>query len=196
MVDLHTREVVSIEISKAAEVTFDGYEPIATVTVADDVYIGKPPDSARDTPVLTEDQIDEVKSILNSDERLKAVLSGESLAVTKIGPWEGGERLIGALVAIELDNPVSYTGSFPAVGFPPDGGGYRTGEISVQADGIQSLEMLVDLDKRIVASIWIEKATGEVCIDYGKPQWANGPLDGFDMMIWTLTAPKSPTCTP
>ena len=165
-------------------------------TVADDVYIGDPPDSARDVPILTEDQISEAKSVLNSDERLKDMLSGESFAVTKTGPWYDDGGLIGALVMIELDNPVSYTGSFPAVGFPPDGEGYITGEISVQADGIESLEMMVDLDKRIVANIRIEKATGEVCLDYGNPQWANGPLGGFDIMIWTLTAPKSPICPP
>lgn len=144
--------------------------PPATATVADDVYIPEDPDS-KDTPVLTEDQVDEVKSVLNSDGRLAEVLSGESFTVTKVGPWEDGEGLIGALVKIELDNPVSYAGSLPAAGFPADGRGYHRGEVSARADGIESLEMLVDLDRRIVADIWIEKATGEVYIEHGNPRW-------------------------
>ena len=141
--------------------------PAATATLVRDAHT---PDS-EDTPVLTEDQVNEVKSALNTDGRLAEVLSGESFTVTNIGPWEDGEGLIGALVKIELQNPVSYAGSLPAVGFPADGRGYHRGEVSARADGIESLEMLVDLDRRIVAEIRIEKATGEVHIEYGNPRW-------------------------
>ena len=152
--------------------------PPATVTVADD-YIPEDPDS-EDTPVLTKEQIAEAKSVLNTDGRLAEVLSGESFTVTNIGPWEDSERLIGALVKIELDNPVSYTGSLPAVGFPADGRGYHRGEVSARADGIESLEMLVDLDRRIVAEIRIDKATGEVHLEYGNPRWFISPS-----RLWT-----------
>ena len=135
----------------------------------------KPPDSAIDMHVLTQAQADEVKSVLNSDERLNQVLSGESFTLTKMGPWVNGGELVGALAMIELDNPVSYTGSLPRVGIPAkpkSGGDYRIGEVSAQAQGIESLQMLVDLDRRAVADIWIEKATGEVHLDYGDP----GPI--------------------
>ena len=149
--------------------------PAATASVVHDAYIAEIPDSAIDMPVLTEAQADEVKSVLNSDERLKRVLSGESFTVTKMGPWVNGGELVGALAMIELDNPVSYTGSLPGVGIPAkpkSGGDYRIGEVEAQAEGIESLEMLVDLDRRAVASIQIEKATGEVHLDYGDP----GPI--------------------
>ena len=149
--------------------------PAATASVVHDAHIGEIPDSDIDMHVLTEAQADEVKSVLNSDERLERVLSGESFTVTKMGPWINGGELVGALAMIELDNPVSYAGSLPSVGIPAkpkSGGDYRIGEIEAQAEGIESLEMLVDLDKRIVASIWIEKATGEVHLDYGDP----GPI--------------------
>ena len=149
--------------------------PAATASVVHDAYIAEIPDSAIDIHVLTEAQADEVKSVLNSDERLKRVLSGESFTVTMMGPWINGGELVGALAMIELDNPVSYTGSLPRVGIPSkpkSGGDYRTGEVEAQAEGIESLEMLVDLDRQAVASIWIEKATGEVHLDYGDP----GPI--------------------
>ena len=149
--------------------------PAATASVVHDAHIGETPDSDIDMHVLTEAQADEVKSVLNSDERLKRVLSGESFTVTMMGPWINGGELVGALAMIELDNPVSYTGSLPRVGIPSkpkSGGDYRTGEVEAQAQGIEFLEMLVDLDKRIVASIRIEKATGEVHLDYGDP----GPI--------------------
>ena len=143
--------------------------PIATVSIDHDAYIGEVPDS-EDISVLTKDQINAVKSVLNSDERLAEVLSGESFTVTNMGPWtNSGNDLLGALVAIELHNPVSYTGSLPAVGFLEDDEGYIAGEVSARAQGIESLEMLVDLNKRIVADIYIAKAAGEVHLDYGNP---------------------------
>ena len=144
--------------------------PAATASVWNDPSIGEIPDSDSDWPVLTESQISEVKSVLNSDERLAAVLSGESFAVTNIGPWVVSDGLVGALVMIELHNPVSYTGSLPTVGSPLVGKGYLAGEVLAQATGIESLEMLVDLRRRVVADIYIRKATGEVRLDYGMPR--------------------------
>ena len=149
--------------------------PAATASVVHDAHIGEIPDSAIDMHVLTEAQADEVKSVLNSDERLNQVLSGESFTVTKMGPWINGGEFVGALVKIQLNNSVAYTGSVPGVGIPAEaksGGDYLTGEVSAQAQGIEALEMLVDLNRRVVASIRIEKATGEVHLDYGDP----GPI--------------------
>ena len=144
--------------------------PLATAAVWNDPSIGEIPNSASDWPVLTESQISEVKSVLNSDERLAAVLSGEPFAVTRMGPWVVSDGLVGALVLIELDNPVSYTGSLPTVGSPLVGEGYLAGKVLAQATGIESLEMLVDLKRRVVANIRIERATGEVRLDYGMPR--------------------------
>lgn len=167
--------VMALTADRGGEVSQDVGDPAtpapaATATLVRNAYIAEVPDS-EDIPVLTKDQINAVKNVLNSDARLAEVLSGESFTVTNMGPWtNSGDDLLGALVAIELHNPVSYTGSLPAAGFLEDDEGYIAGEVSARADGIESLEMLVDLNKRIVVDIYIAKATGEVHIDYGKPQ--------------------------
>ena len=160
-----------ITANRDAEVSQDvgAPAPAATATLVRDAYVEEVPDS-EDISALTKDQINAVKSVLNSDERLAEVLSGESFTVTNMGPWtNSGDDLLGALVKIELHNPISYTGSLPAVGFLEDDEGYIAGEVSARAEGIESLEMLVDLNKRIVADIYIAKAAGEVHLDYGNP---------------------------
>ena len=157
--------------------------PAATARVVDDARIGESPDSDMDTPDLTETQVNEVKIILNSDERLNQVLSGESFTVTNMGPWINGGELVGALAMIRLDNPVSYTGFLPGVGIPPNaksGEDYIAGEVWAQAEGIESLEMLVDLNRRAAAAIRIEKATGEIRLEYGNPR---GPIMGYVHMM-------------
>ena len=135
------------------------------------------------TPALTESQANEVKIVLNSDERLNLVLSGESFTVTNMGAWVNGGELVGALALIRLDNPVSYTGFLPGVGIPPNaksGEDYIAGEVWTQAEGIESLEMLVDLNRRVAAAIRIEKATGEVRLEYEDHR---GPIMGYAYMI-------------
>lgn len=161
--------------------------PAAPAQIADDVHIGESPDSAIDIPILTETQANEVKIILNSDERLNLVLSGESFTVTNMGAWVNGGELVGALAMIRLDNPVSYTGFLPGVGIPANaksGEDYIAGEVWAQAEGIESLETLVDLNRRVAAAIRIEKATGEVRLEYGDPR---NPIMGYAHMIRRFT---------
>lgn len=128
MVDLHKREAVSIEVSKAAEaafgddpnifsardlleiaimaVTFDrgrmdvvpqyggAPAPAATATRDLDAYIKEVPNQAREVPELTENQVEEIKRLLNSDPSLKSLLAGGTYAIQEMGPWVSGSRAI------------------------------------------------------------------------------------------------------
>lgn len=131
-------------------------------------------DLAEEIPSLTENQIEEVEGILSADPSLKALLAGESYAIMDMGPWlSGGEEweFIGALVDVALDNPVSYDGFLPSVysyDRPENGSGELYaggGQTKWRAQGIESLIILVDLNKGEVASIEIWEAAS-VDIDY------------------------------
>ena len=82
------------------------------------VYIPEIPDSDEALPEMTQSQIETVKAAVNSDESLKELLNGVSFAITGMGVWiVGKEReLVGALVVVGLDSPVSYDGYLPSVG--------------------------------------------------------------------------------
>ena len=103
-------------------------------------------DPDEEIPSLTENQIAEVKSLLSADRSLKALLDGESYTIRAMGPWTGSDReFIGALVDVKLDSPVSYDGLLPSHG----------GQTKWRAEGIESLDILVDLNRGEVASIEI-----------------------------------------
>lgn len=113
-------------------------------------------DPDEEIPSLTENQVEEVKSLLSADPSLKALLAGESYAIRNMGPWTGSDReFIGALVDVKLDSPVSYDGLLPS----------RGGQTKWRAQGIESLDILVDLNRGEVASIEIWDAAS-VDIDY------------------------------
>ena len=122
-------------------------------------------------PSLTENQVAEVKGILSEDPSLKALLDGESYAIREMDPWLSGEEFIGALVYVELDNPVSYDGFLPSVysyNRPENGSGelyVGGGRTKWRAQGIESLDILVDLNRGEVASIEIWDAAS-ADIDY------------------------------
>ena len=209
MVDLHKREAVSIEVSKAAEATFgDGPDifsarnlleiaimaftadtgrmgevpqyygapaPAPTATRDLDAYIEEVPNPAREVPDLTENQVEEVKRLLNSDPSLKSLLAGESYAIQEMGPWVSGEEreFVGAVVEVALDSPVSYDGFLPiaeSYDKPEDGSGelYVDGgrAYRLRAQGIERLSISVDLNKGKVVTIEVEKAA-TLNIDYG-----------------------------
>ena len=210
MVDLHKREAVSIEVSKAAEaafgddpnifsarnlleiaimaVTFDrgrmdvvpryygAPAPAATATRDLDAYIKEVPNPAREVPELTENQVEEVKSLLNSDPSLKSLLAGGTYAIQEMGPWVSGGRereFIGAVVQVGLDKPTAYDGFLPiaeSYDKPEDGSGelYVDGGHMqrLRAEGIERLAILVDLNKDKVVTIEVEKAAS-LNIDYG-----------------------------
>ena len=56
-------------------------QPPKPVTVDTETYIEAVPNAARDVPALTEDQVADVKDILDSDTRLEAMLSGVSFTI-------------------------------------------------------------------------------------------------------------------
>ena len=115
-------------------------------------------DPDEEIPSLTENQTAEVKSLLSADRSLKALLAGESYTIRNMGPWTGSDReFIGALVDVKLDSPVSYDGLLPS----------RGGQTKWRAEGIESLDILVDLNRGEVASIAIwEAASASVDFRY------------------------------
>ena len=149
--------------------------PATPATPVQDARVEEPDDPDRELPSLTENQIEKVKSLLSADPSLKALLAGESYAIEGIGPWVSGEEweFIGALVEIALDSPVDYDGFLPTAESyekPEDGSGelYVDGGRSyrLQAQGIEKLDVLVDLNKGKVVTIEVSKAAS-VNIDYG-----------------------------
>ena len=164
-----------------ATVDYDAYigaptpAPAEPATHALDAYIKEVPNPAREVPDLTENQVAEVKRLLNSDPSLNSLLAGESYAIEEMGPWvSGGEReFVGAVVEVALDSPVSYDGFLPiaeSYDKPEDGSGelYVDGGRSyrLRARGIEKLSISVDLNKDKVVTIEVEKAAS-LNIDYG-----------------------------
>jgi hypothetical protein len=120
---------------------------------------------------LTEDQVADVKDILDSDTRLEAMLSGVSFTIQVMGPWTAhNNKFVGAAVIIELESPISYEGTVPALSSSqPD---ERSGKLyidsdgeSIKADDIESLFISVDLNKMSIVSIQVEKAANIVYLD-------------------------------
>ena len=149
--------------------------PATPATPVQDAHIEELDDPDRALPSLTENQIEKVKSLLSADPSLKALLAGESYATEGMGPWVSGEEweFIGALAEIALDNPVDYEGFLPTAESydkPEDGSGelYVDGGRSYQlrAQGIEKLDVLVDLNKGKVVTIEVSRAAS-VKIDYG-----------------------------
>ena len=147
-------------------------QPPKPVTVDTETYIEAVPNAARDVPALTEDQVADVKDILDSDTRLEAMLSGVSFTIQVMGPWVAhyDNKFIGAAVIIELESPISYEGTVPALSSSqPD---ERSGKLyidsdgeSIKADDIESLFISVDLNKMSIVSIQVEKAANIVYLD-------------------------------
>ena len=149
--------------------------PATPATPVQDAPVEEPDAPDRELPNLTENQVAEVKSLLSADPSLKSLLAGESYAIESMGPWVSGEEweFIGALAEIALDNPVSYDGFLPTAESydkPEDGSGelYVDGGRSyrLRAQGIEKLDILVDLNKGKVVTIEVSKAAS-VNIDYG-----------------------------
>ena len=135
------------------------------------VHAKEPVNPDIEIPDLTENQIEEVKSLLSSDPSLNSLLAGESYAIQSMAPWisYGKEwEFIGARVCIALGSPVSYDGSLPIVEsfeMPEDGSdelyvdGGRSYEL--RAEGIERLAILVDLNKDKVVDIEVDEAASE-----------------------------------
>ena len=149
--------------------------PATPATPVQDAHIEEPDAPDRELPSLTENQIEKVKSLLSADPSLKTLLAGESYAIEGMGPWVSGEEweFIGALVEIAPDSPVDYEGFLPTAESyekPEDGSGdlYVDGGRSyrLRAQGIEKLDVLVDLNKGKVVTIEVSRAAS-VNIDYG-----------------------------
>lgn len=147
--------------------------PPPPATMDYDAYIPEIPGTSEALPKLTESQIEDVKAAVNSDAALKDLLNGVPFTISNMGVWiTGKEReLVGALVVVKLDNPVSYDGALPSVESydnPPDKPElYAPGEpLPTQARGIEELTILVDLHTREVVSIEISGAAEVTFVGY------------------------------
>ena len=163
-----------------ATVDYDDYigapAPAEPATRDLDAYIKEVPNPAREVPELTENQVEEIKRLLNSDPSLKSLLAGGTYAIQEMGPWVSGGRereFIGAVVQVGLDKPTAYDGFLPiaeSYDKPEDGPGelYVDGGHMqrLRAEGIERLSISVDLNKDKVVTIEVEKAAS-LNIDYG-----------------------------
>ena len=141
------------------------------VTIDHDAYIEQVSSTVPDVLPLTDSQIADVEVLLASDVGLKSLLGPVSFTIQDIGPWLSGEsEFIGAIVSLELDGPVSYTGPLPAVYITDFDSQksytaeknllkpYTVGKNLLEAQDIESLYILVDLKERSVVSIQIQDA--------------------------------------
>ena len=145
--------------------------PAATAQIAYCAHAKEPDNLYSDVTDLTEKRIEEVKSLLSSDPSLNSLLAGESYTIQNMSAWVSyGEdrKFIGARVCITLDSPVSYDGYLPIVeSFErlEDGSGElyvdSGAPYELQAEGIASLAILVDLNKGKVVDIDVNKTASE-----------------------------------
>lgn len=168
---------------RGGEVSRDGGVPAPAATAMpvslyEDPDYEEDPNPPREIPDLTENQIAEVKRLLKADPNLNSLLAGESYAVLGMGPWVSGGKereFIGALVDVELDNPVSFNGVLPiAISYekPVDSDElyFDGGQMSLRAQGIEKLSVLVDLNKGKVITIEVSKSDNIIYYDdWGNP---------------------------
>ena len=127
---------------------------------------------ARDVPTLTGSEIETVKSIIHYDATLSAMGLGD-YKFTAIGPWVSGEkRPIGAIAELVLEDPITFRGQVPMVAFEPDeatGRDYKQGIEEIHAEGILSIEVLVDLSREAVAGVEVGDADSFLIIGRAPP---------------------------
>jgi hypothetical protein len=96
------------------------------------------------------------KRLALADPRVRWLLAPVTSVVAAPGPWTGcGGKPIGAIVTFQLFRPISIDRDLPFVRFGPAtrGRAYAEGVMHLRADGVTSLDVGVDLDRRTVISI-------------------------------------------
>ena len=184
IVGLAAASIIAVRADEERKVTQSGGAPVpvgtppptpapaATAIPLPHYFHAREPDNSdREILNLTENHVAEVKSLLSSDPSLNSLLAGESYTIQSMGPWASSGKeseFIGASVYITLDRPVSYDGSLPIVeshAKPEDGSDelYVDSGLSyeLQAEEIESLAILVDLNKNKVVEIEVLKAASE-----------------------------------
>ena len=154
----------------------------------------------KDVPTLTGSEIETVKSIIDNDSTLSGMRLGD-YAVIRTGPWVSGEKKpIGAIAELVLENPVTFRGMVPVVAFEPDevsGRDYQQGVVEIHAEGIRSLEVLVDLSTEAVAGVEVGDADSFVIVDWPAPKptpTLEPTAEAMPMLIQPLRIPaKAPT---
>ena len=146
--------------------------PPPPVRLGGPVFLESYPYLPPDAPRLTQSQVADVEVLLASDTRLKTLLAGVSYTIQDKGVWVSVEsregELIGAAVLLELVSPVSYTGSLPHVNYAPGpelDKLYSTFERPLQAQGIESLYVHVDLKDHSVVGVSVRDAAEVVYED-------------------------------
>ena len=153
-----------------------------------------------DVPTLTGSEIETAKSIIDNDSTLSGMRLGD-YEVIRTGPWVSGEKKpIGAIAELVLENPVTFRGMVPVVAFEPDevsGRDYRQGVVEIHAEGIRSLEVLVDLSTEAVAGVEVGDADSFVIVDWPAPKptpTLEPTAEAMPMLIQPLGIPaKAPS---
>ena len=130
-------------------------------TVVEDAIIEEVPELARAVPALTDAQELVVTRTINASNLLTPILeSPDAYSIGSIGPWVSADRdPIGALVEIHLNSPTAYQGGLPTVRFEPNGERHYTAQSeAVNASGIRSLYIMVDLSSNTVVGMEIVRA--------------------------------------
>ncbi len=141
----------------------DPEPPAQPTPLPPEPLIEEVPERARDLRDLTDSEREEVETLVRGDAKIQELAGGATFEVDGIGPWTSSTgHLIGAIVYLKLNEPVNYEGPLPGVIYkdedPVSQKWYGEGEEIVEAGGITTLTVLVDLDRAIIASIEVYDA--------------------------------------
>lgn len=118
------------------------------------------PASAKTATELKDIQLEEVQRLLGTETRLETLLDGTPFEVGGIEPWIVGVReLKGAVASLALNKPVTHQGILPSATVDETGGSsYKDGEALVEAQGLERLYVVIDLDRKKIVSIEVAEA--------------------------------------
>lgn len=113
-------------------------------------------------PTLTDEDIPNVRQILQTDPALLAALKGHQFTVSSIGVWHEGPNKIGAVAIIQFGEPPTLENDWSVVRFVEDGSpDYSIETYRVLAEDIEEMLVLIDLRVSEVVSIQPTR-TGDV----------------------------------
>lgn len=105
-------------------------------------------------PTLTDDEIPNVRQILQTDPTLTAALEGHQFTVSSIGVWHVGPEKLGAVAIIQFAEPPALENDWPGVQFVEDDRpAYSIKTYRFLAEDIEEMLVLIDLQRAEVVSI-------------------------------------------
>jgi hypothetical protein len=161
--------ILAIATSGAAPSRSLGTQAGAPVRVPPAAGRADPPDpgaaaaavAPRGPPAASAADAASTRAVLRNDRTLAQVLHGIPYRITSISPWTdaAGGGVLGTVVEIRLDSPLTATTRLPGVRFNPDGASYRQLTIPVQVTAATTMRLLVDLRSQQLVSAMPPDAT-------------------------------------